>query len=361
MKKFLVSGAISCMLLASCLQPDGVVSDDAALSRTIYLSAERNIWQTRANESEGTSGTFYIAKEGESEWAYTASAGELKIPQGTYDIYYISGDTPEDAESLMSANTDIIIGMTTERIMADADIIVPARHAKAKVKMILTNVPESVEAIRLTLHGLKAGVNAKGEYSGTGDATIEMENTADNTWSSDYCFAFPSDNQDLSISLIATKTDGTTHILESSSDIRLAAGYAHTIKGSYTKICNNTISSTTEDWQVESEEEVEYDTPRYVYIYEENGKDIYADIQGYDVTNILSYVFDRSDGDFSAYKWHLPSTIDFPDKVRQVIDISQLLGKLAYIDGYDRYYYAQDGYTLEGTGNICVVYVEVPK
>ena len=336
----------------------GELSGDSAKSSTVYLSADNNIWQTRAVSDEGT---FYIAKSGETAWAYTASAGALQIPQGSYDFYYVAGETPSNAASVMTSSADIIVGKTSAVITGDAEITISAKHKTAKVKMLLTNVSDDIEAIRITLHNLYEGVTANSEYSGTSEKVIELENTADNTWSSDYEFVFPSASQDLTISLNATKTDATTKTLESKTTIRLAEGCVYTIRGSYTKINGATLSQNTDDWTAESEEDVDYDSPRMVKFASDTSKDLYVDVEGYDISSVVSYIFSRSDIEFTCNSWSIPTSSDVPNQIRTVVPIENLVGKIAYVSNAERFYYTAEGYSKTGSSNICVVVATVNK
>lgn len=192
---------------------------------------------------------YAFDKDGKCICQQTINSAEedlsLSLSKGNYRIVAVSNSDGYTLPSNPSESS--IISMTGNSNCSDsplqmgqADINVGATNQKVNISLsykvatlnfTLTNVPNTITSVNLTIAQQHEAINMKGEYSASKNSTLELSKEGDK-WVAKNIYVFPGSNASTVFSISLTESEGkTTYSYTYSSPLSAATPY--TLSGTY--------------------------------------------------------------------------------------------------------------------------------
>lgn len=183
----------------------------------------------------------------------------LTLDAGKYHIIAISGiedckcsgfSSLEEIITLPEANytkTSIQMGCTDIMINQNATATITLYNQVAAIDISLTDIPDDVQSVNVSLSSLNNKINFSGQCSGSISTTIDLKRQEDGTWSSQRLYTLPSDSEKTTISITTISANGQeTYGYTYNGGIKANTPYS--FNGSFNKGFNINSTLTVAGW-----------------------------------------------------------------------------------------------------------------
>lgn len=269
--KFFLIGMI-CMLFSACqmLPEEGQIMDsEGTLKVRTRSAASVEMAYPVYLYAFSEEGKCQVSQEIEDE----SEKIELRLSAGTYRVVAVSGIS--DAYSLPSnpvlddvimlesetgAETPLLVGKADVTISDDkeATLDITLSYVVTAVQAMLTNIPEEISAVTMTLSSFHTSLSMDGVYGGDPQVLeISCLKSDEDVWESDTTYVFPGSSSETVFSIQLKKEDGTTLTYgytwkespKANQPLRISGNYSQGIAVSGNFVVNNWDTAVDIDFE----------------------------------------------------------------------------------------------------------------
>lgn len=251
MKKFLTL-TIFAALFVSCSTEIFDIEEDGA---THFLKLN-----TIAEKGEITYPLELYAYSGDElagELRVESSSDEIamNLPTGVYDVYAVSGST--DFSNGGYATEPLMIGKSSVTLdKSGVQSSITMKYAVARLNVTLTDVPENITEVKLSVGNLHNNIDKTGKAIGSSTILLQCHKQ-DGMWLSDTIYVLPSVGDNVTLEISHGYSDnGQKTSFSYEYPYPIQAGYPYNFKGSYTSgitMAKLSLAVDIEGWGEEKE------------------------------------------------------------------------------------------------------------
>lgn len=265
-----VAMAASC---AKTMETDEVADSGAASGGSLVVRTAANVdGETEESDYVNYPVSVYVMdSDGQCiALQQIASAGDqlkMELAEGTYGVYAVAGAESYDLPTAGEASKESLLNPKSGKghgdLMTAASSVAMAKGEENRLTLrlqrrvmqiqgiALSNIPNDVSDVRLSISPLRKGITLSGEYpEGTGSHTFALVRQADGTtWKSSASEYLLEAAGDVTLKVSLTR-DGGAVAYSYASDNQLAANHKVSITGRFVDDEHITLSGTVmgEDW-----------------------------------------------------------------------------------------------------------------
>lgn len=239
------SGLMALFLLVGCYSNSEASDVEPAARRTLNVATRATVdipYPVRLFAFDAATGR--VATSATLADATTETV-QITLPEGQYHLAALAGMeecvvpevlTQTDLITLPAAKTlaqPLMLGGADVTIASDVSIEVTLSYAVAAVTLSLSNLPDDISAVSVTLSSLYDAVDFAGDYSGRTSATVACTEQDGRQWLAPTFYVLPCCGSSLTLSVALTTAAGKQTVYSYVCSTPLEAGVPYEISGDY--------------------------------------------------------------------------------------------------------------------------------